>query len=257
MRKVFITLILWSSLVFAGSINCDAEEIETNYEVLVEDEADLLTEEQESSLYNEMEKIAEYGNVAFVSIAQNSTSAEYFARRFYMDRFGTESGTVFLIDMYNHMIWIHSDGAIYKVITTSYANTITDNVYRYATREEYYECAKEAFGQIYTLLEGDRIAQPMKYISNALLALILALFINFGVVCYFARLKRPSDAQLFRNMEKHFTYTKPTAVFSHKTKVYDPIESSGGSSGGGSRRSSGGSSGGGSRSSGGGGGHRF
>jgi len=254
MRKLFMGIVLGICLFCVSAFESDAKEINTNYQVIIEDGADLLTKEQETSLYKVMENITEYGNVAFVSVAENSSSAETFARRFYQEKFGTDSGTVFLIDMDNRMIWIHSDGAIYKVVTTSYANTITDNVYRYASREEYYECAKETFNQIHALLEGDRIAQPMKYISNALLALILAFFINFGVVSYFARLKRPSDTQLLRNMERRFTYTKPIANFTHKTKVYDPIESSGGSSSGGSR--SGGSSGGGS-SSGGGGGHSF
>lgn len=254
MRKLLMSIFLGISLFCISAFESDAKEINTNYQVIIEDGADLLTEEQESSLYKVMEDITEYGNVAFVSVAENSSSAESFARKFYSNQFGTGSGTVFLIDMDNRMIWIHSDGAIYKVVTTSYANTITDNVYRYASREEYYECAKEAFRQIHALLEGDRIAQPMKYISNALLALILSFFINFGVVSYFARLKRPSDAKLLRNMERRFTYTKPIVNFTHKTKVYDPVESSGGSSSGGSR--SGGSSGGGS-SSGGGGGHSF
>lgn len=43
-------------------------------------------------------------------------------------------GTVFAIDMDNRNIWIHSDGAVYQVVTKGYADTVTDNVYRYASR---------------------------------------------------------------------------------------------------------------------------
>lgn len=87
-----------------------------------------------------------------------------------------------MIDMDNRNIWIHSNGAIYRTITKSYADTITDNVYTYASAQDYYGCASEAYTQMATLLAGRRIAQPMKYISNALLALIIALLINYFVV---------------------------------------------------------------------------
>lgn len=248
MRKLLMGMILGIGIFVTSVSTCFAEEIYTDYRVVIEDEAELLTEEQETALAEVMEGITAYGNVAFVSVAENSSSAESFARTFYQLQFGTRSGTLFLIDMDNRKIWIHSDGAVYKVITTAYANTITDNVYRYASDKEYYECAAEAYEQILALLEGQKIAQPMKYISNALLAMILALLINFGLVCYFTRLRKPAEAELLRNIEKRFATTKPTATFTRETKVYDPVESSSSSSGGG---------GGGGSSSGGGGGHSF
>lgn len=227
---------------------------DTGYCVVMEDEADLLTGRERDELAAVMQDITAYGNAVFKTIEENGSSTESFAKNYYKSRFGAESGTVFLIDMDNRNIWIFSDGAIYKTVTTAYANTVTDNVYRYASRGDYYTCAAEAFGQIYALLEGNRIAQPMKYISNALLAVILALLINFGLVSYFARLKSPGEDEILKNIEKRFSYTKPVATYTHTSKIYDPVSTdsgSGGSSGGG-----GGSSGG-SGSSGGGGGHSF
>lgn len=157
----------------------------------------------------------------------------------------------FLIDMDNRNIWIHSDGAVYKVITTSYANTITDNVYRYASAGDYYECAAKAYEQITDLLKGYKIAQPMKYINNILLALILALLLNYGAVSFFARLRKPGRKELLGSTVNHFSYTRPEVRFVRESRTYNPVSSSSRSGG-----SSGGGGGGGSRS-GGGGGHRF
>ncbi len=222
----------------------------TGYQVVLEDDANLLTEAQESNLIAVMEDITAYGNVAFHSIDYNSGTTEGYAKSYYRSLFGTKSGTLFLIDMDNRNIWIFSDGAVYKVISKAYANTITDNVYRYASDGEYYECSAEAFKQIFTLLEGDRIAQPMKYISNALLAMILALLINFGVVCYFTKARKTGEDEILKKVEKRFSCTVPEATFLHQTKTYDPVSSDSGGSSGGGGSSSGGSSGGG-------GGHSF
>lgn len=227
---------------------------DTGYSVVVEDDAGLLTEEERSELAEAMQRVTAYGNAAFKTVTENGSTTESFARSYYRELFGTESGTLFLIDMDNRNIWIFSDGAIYKTVTSSYADTVTDNVYRYASSGDYYTCGAKAFEQIYDLLEGNRIAQPMKYISNALLAVILSLLINFGLVRYFSKLKNPGEGEILKSIEKKFTYTEPVATYTHTSKRYDPVSSSsGGSSGGGS---SGRSSGGGS-SSGGGGGHSF
>ena len=225
---------------------------DTGCQVYVEDEAGLLTEEQRRELAQAMEDVTSYGSAAFVTTLENSRSTERFARDYYTERFGTDSGTVFVIDMDNRMIWIHSDGAVYKTVTSAYADTITDNVYRYAADADYYGCAREAFQQIHALLEGAKIAQPMKYISNALLAMILALLANFGLVISLTKLRKPGADAILGNIHRRFAYSDLRAAKTHQTKRYDPVSS--GSGGGGGR--SGGGGGGGGRS-GGGGGHRF
>ncbi len=273
-------LVLWAGVLPAGNLKCFAQESpkkdmeyesqrdgndstsevyrnpDTGYRVWMEDRAELLTKEQEMELAKAMEEITSYGNAAFVTTKENARSTESFARSCYMEQFGTDSGTIFVIDMDNRNIWIHSDGAVYKVITKSYANTITDNVYRYASREDYYGCAKEAFEEIYALLEGQKIAQPMKYISNALLAMILAMLANFGLIICFTRLHKPRRKTVLENMNRKFSYSNLKADYAYQTKIYDPISSGGGGSGGGSH-GGGGRGGGGGGHSGGGGGHSF
>lgn len=223
---------------------------QTEYEVILEDQADLLSEEEESALLTQMKAITTYGHAAFLTTAVNNRSAgSYAADRFYQ-YFGSESGVLFLIDMDNREIYIYSDGRVYRTITKSYANTITDNVYTYASDAEYYTCARKAFEQILTLLSGNRIAQPMKYVSNAFLALLIALLINYFVVMLTSKVKNPEKQELLKATKHRCSFTNTEVIHSHTTKKYDPPSSS--SSGGG-----GGHGGGGGGHSGGGGGHRF
>lgn len=231
---------------------------ETGYCTVIEDDACLLSGEERSRLALEMRKITAYGNAAFKSLDYNEYSAPYFAQKYYHELFGSESGTLFLIDMDNREIYLFSDGAIYKTVTNAYALTITDNVYTYASKADYYSCASEAYKQIIALLSGRKIAQPMKYISNALLALIVAALINYFIAGLLSRTQKLSSRDVLKTASVKFTFCNPEKKKTNQTKVYSPQSS--GSSGGSSHRSSGGSSrsgGGGHRSSGGGGGHRF
>lgn len=228
-----------------------AEEVfrneETGYRVILEDDAELLTEEEENHLISIMKDITGYGNVALKTILDNDTTTEQFISNYYREQFGSDSGTVFLIDMDERNIQIHSNGAIYKTITKSYANTITDNIYTYATKAEYYNCCYKAFEQEVALLQGQKIAQPMKYLNNAFFAIILALPLNYFLVKIFSSTKKPSDSELMKGMFVNQSLAEFDSDFTHTTREYSP-QSSGGS---------GGSSGGGGSDGGGGGGHSF
>ena len=111
---------------------------ETGYRVVIEDDADLLTVEEESSLAEKMQAITAWGNAAFKSIDDNPSSTIRYIENYYKEQFGQDSGTVFLIDMDNRNIWLKNNGKISKVITDSYSDTITDNTYRHASRGDYY-----------------------------------------------------------------------------------------------------------------------
>lgn len=229
---------------------------DTGYAVLVEDDADLLTDSEENALVSDMDDITAFGNVAFKSIDTNYTSASSYASEYYHDTFGRSSGTLFLIDMDNRKIYIFSDGDVYGIVTRSRAETITDNVYRYASNGDYYGCASEAYSEIYTILNGNAIAQPMKYISNALLAILIALLINFIIINRVTRLRRAGIGPMIHAARSSFSYTEPEAHFINETKRYSPVEHSSGGGGGfsGGGGGGGGFSGGG---GGGGGGHSF
>lgn len=234
---------------------------DSNYRVVIEDNEDLLSSEEENRLQKKMEEILAYGNAGFVTVSQQRNTDAY-AKSKYRELFGTDSGILFVIDMGRRNIWIYSDGAVYRTVNKAYANTIADNVYKYASNAKYYDCAYNVFDQANTLLEGGRIAQPMKYISNALIAFVVALLINFLILT----IQRKPKIQIFDTVVPAMTTAAGINIINKsltKKIVSTHVESSSySSSGGGGYSSSGGgfssggsSSGGG--SSGGGGGHSF
>ena len=154
----------------------------TGFKAVIDDKAKLLsaTDEYYEQMTEEMEKITSCGNVAFASVSINPySSVRKYAKNLIRDLFGKESATVFLIDMENREIGVFSSGKMLKMITQSRGYIITDNIYKYATGARYDECAYEAYRQENDILEGRGIAQPMKYISSILLALIFA-----GIIVY-------------------------------------------------------------------------
>ncbi|MBR5739357.1 MAG: TPM domain-containing protein, partial [Lachnospiraceae bacterium] len=120
------------------------------FRVVIEDDADLLTAEEEERLFQKMRPIAEYANIGFHTVQEHAyPSTQAYAEAYYVKTFGGGvSGTIFLIDMRFRMIYIVSDGAAYRIVTNSRAETITDNIYTYASRRDYYGCAAEAFSEI-------------------------------------------------------------------------------------------------------------
>lgn len=241
--------VLSASLFAMPAFAYDAqyENVESGYSAYIIDEEDLLTdEEEEALLYDHMKPITEYGGVSFVTTS--SSNAEQTTANFCYQLFNNDSGTTLCIDMGERRIAIMSSGAIYKTINKSYGNIITDNIYSYARMEEYYDCAAEGFDEMLIKLEGGRIAEPMRYISNLLLAVVFALIFNFMYV-WIKKGKASVDSEALIAAAAGAvigTAVGKNLVSSHKTRH------SSGSSGG-----HGGGGGGGGGFSGGGGSHSF
>ena len=240
-----------------------AETGETDYRVVIDDEADLLTDAEENSLRAVMERVLPYGNAAFVSVDRNDTTTERLAENKFLEFFGDTSGALLIIDMDNRYIQLIADGAVYKTVNKTRCNEITDNIYRYASQKDYYTCAVKAFEQVTGLLEGQRIAAPFRYVTNALLAICLALLGNFALMSRQRRKKVVPENALNVKVAVNTAASAIKAgavagvvlkmLSQRKTKHVESSSSGGGRSGGGF--SGGGHSGGG--FSGGGGGHRF
>ena len=223
---------------------------ETNYKAMIDDQAELLTEAEEQKLLDEIIPLTEFGHIVFHSTNKNSSNITTYANNYYYSNYQNQSGTIFIIDMSTRKIYIVSSGANYKTITKSKSEIITDNIYTYASKKEYYECASKAFEQISTLLHNGKIAEPMRYISNGVLALTLAFLVNFIFVYFYSKLKGASVSDIISKSVTSIEISKVTAKKTGQDSVYSPVDSSS-SSGGGF------SGGGGGGFSGGGGGHSF
>ena len=163
---------------------------------------------------------------------------------------------IFFIDMENREIRIQSGGAFYRTISSDVANSITDNVYVFASNGDYYRTAAVAFSQVKAKMEGRFVATPMRWISNFFLAIFLGLLFNFTMLLMTWKQNRAGSKAVLGALRPNMILGNREVIMTNQTKVRLSSSSSrrGGQSGGGF--SGGGSSGGGGFSSGG-GGHRF
>ena len=243
-------LILSASTIPVCASAVSASNEETGYVYVLDDSADFLTDSQENSLQKQLYDLTAYCNVAFVTTTGHSkSSTEDFAADYFDDVFGPHSnGTIFVIDRCLNEIYLYSDGQAHKIITNSRARSITDNTYTYARDKDYYTCAYKVFTQIETLMQGKRIAEPMRYLCSALLAIVAALFLNLFFALWSSRSHTADRRQVMTGLYAQMQINNPRTQFIRQSRTYSPVSS--GSSGGGH---SGGGGGGG--HSGGGGGH--
>lgn len=216
----------------------------TGYEILIDDSAGLLSYDEQKQLVDDMKECSDYGFILFVSTEEDPFSTvDDYAQDYYRSRIPDENGVMLLIDMDKRKICVYSEGDIQYVITGSKASIITDNIYTYAADGDYYTTASRGFEQIAAVLGGRAIAQPMKYISNACLAILLSLIINYFFARAVSQKVKPSNGQIMDSIISRFAFSNPTAAHTNTTRTYSPRSSSsgggGGRSGGGGGHSSG------------------
>lgn len=259
---LFITVGTSSAAVSAMSLDAIHFNTDEGYEVVIDDQADYLSPDQEAELSKVMIETGKYGNVVFITTDNSSyNTAEAYAVDYFEERYGdTSSGVVFIVDMDNREIYLMSEGNLRKSLTNSRCTSITDNTYRYATEaggRNFYKCAYKTFEQVNKALTGKFIFTPMRFICAALLALIIAMLINYRIAKSYSKPAKASDKVLLNSMAYQINIANARAQKTNSTKTYSPRSSSSGSSGG---HSGGGRSGGGGGHSGGGhsgGGHRI
>ncbi len=237
LKKIYSFILLIILLLLILPTNSKASN--TGYKIIIEDDADLLPYNEEIELKAQMIGLTEFGNVVFKTTNTSTGSVKplKYIQNYYYKILGNESGVAFYIDMNSRQICACATGGLDKIITSGKCDMITDNVYKYASNGNYYECAKEAFTQMNTLLNGGKIAESMKYICNAFVAVMLSLLITYGVYIKACKNKKASANELTDECEVSFEHTPIKVALTGEHKVYSPVSSSsGGSSGGGGRR---------------------
>ena len=218
----------------------------------VDDQAELLTAAEREALIDRYSEITEYMEAAFVSTAHASGSTVNFAERYAIAHYGNEPAVIFVIDMDNRQIYIYANGTAQRTISRADARAITDNIYREASRGNYFACAEGAFQQILSRCQGERLSRPVKHITNALIAMLAGVLINYLML---ASSRRPRKARRTKgtvSASARRTSSIPGIVLGaplvlKSERHYKESSSSGGGGGGG----------GGGGHSGGGGGHSF
>ena len=183
-KKLTALLLLLILLIpgFAGAEKLTKTNEETGYIAVIDDGALLLDAAEYNDVMNTMMGITDYCNVGLYTYHGESRAyvgdkAEEWANKTF-----TGHCTLFMIDMTTRQIMLWSSSDMRKTITQAKGNIIVDNVYTYASDKEYACCAMTAFNQTLRVLKGETVSGPMKYISNALLAVVVALLLAYLLI---------------------------------------------------------------------------
>ena len=256
MRKVIsliaVTLALMLALLPGMALGETRQEKngETGYLAVIDDRAGLLSGSELNEVLEAMREITEstsIGLYTYPADGGDSTAPATKAWKWGEPVFGANTRfAVLVIDMKMRHLDIYASVPLMNALTTADENSISDNIYKLAQKGDYAGCAKEAFIEIARVLRGEQIATPMKYISNALLALVLAMLLAYLVISL--RMKS-EQAVTMPTVVKGAVAGAATMVTAQKVKRVVRHQSSGGhgghgGGGGGGFGGGGGSSGG-------------
>ena len=88
---------------------------------------------------------------------------------------------------------------------------------------------EEMVKEIETLMQGKRIAEPMRYLCSALLAIVAALFLNLFFALWSSRSHKADRRQVMTGLYAQMQINNPRTQFINQTRTYSPVSS--GSSG--------------------------
>ena len=151
MRK--ITAILVALLLILTLIPASISE----NAVLIYDDADLLTTEEEAALYLEMAPIRAYCTPVFWTTEEAGREpADTMAKAmtFLRERTDNNSGVILVFDMANRIIALQSTDDIYSQLTKETVNRILSGTVGQAVDGKYAECAREIFRETLSVLDG-------------------------------------------------------------------------------------------------------
>lgn len=227
--------------VFANPVYAENEN--PKYKVMVIDKADLLTDYGEKELAKEMQELVDYGNVVFFTTKlKKGANYEKHCEETYYKLFGNEPGVIFQIDMGNRKLTLSASTQMEQLIGSE-RSSIVDNIYQLASKRKYYECASECFKQIKIVINDGEIAHDMKYIDNAIIAVVLGLMVNFFLIFATSRTSnRKEKRKLLGDMALDTTLAGVAINLGKRSRRYEPRKSS--RSGGGGGFSGGGGGGG-------------
>lgn len=222
-------ILLLADNVFADSTYTNPD---SGYSAIIFDRFDELGVEDEESLLQQMGEITNTCNVAYVieDVENNDRGTIDNSQNYLHGLFGEDSNSlIFYIDL--NMLYIYAEGNISYVVTSSKAYSITDNAYPYAVRDDYYNCGKIVFEQVYKLTRGVNIPEPMKYLCNALLALMLGALLAYYLMSRELKNSSGLSTVMFTGGRAVLDSRDMAVVSTGRTrKIYHNTSSSGGTS---------------------------
>lgn len=153
------------------------------HRIIYYDKAQIVDASGKADVIEAMKAISADSNVIFYTTDRNEAGetadvcanvcASYFGSK------KTAPVVMFTIDMYHREIYMYCTGPVRKIIRSRDALAITDNIYKLASKEQYAQCAVQAFNQAHLRINGLSIKRPMQIATNALLAVMLGFLTNY------------------------------------------------------------------------------
>ena len=151
----------------------------TGFIAVLDDSGSLLDTAEYDGVWEAMMPVTEYCNVGFYTCSGSDKTYVMDKAKAWANANFKGTCTLFIIDMATRQLAVWSSTDVQKTLSQSKGYTITDNVYKYASRGDYAGCAESAFNQMYKVLKGVNVKGPMRVISNALLALLAAILLAY------------------------------------------------------------------------------
>ncbi len=189
MRKLFslLTVLLCLACRSAAAEGKTYTNPETGYRAVLQDDIDLLTEAEEEALAESMKKLTAHTNAVFWTTREGRSQSEARknAEKKHTSLIGYHvNGVLMMIDMNARYMFLDTEGWAQDVIPKSTAEIITNNVRSDLTAGRYSKASVQVFNQVLAKINGQKIAEPMRYLSAVSIGimggLLLVLFLTLS-----------------------------------------------------------------------------
>lgn len=221
----FFTMAVLLFIIWLFPLQVHAEvvyENENGYKAILEDNVGRLSESEQTKLIDTMKPITEYGNVALVLQSDFEYGGYLYSQEYVDKQWGTESGTLVLIDLEDNSLYIHNSGYIRKNISDETSRKMRYPLEDYIDSGDYYTCFVQALTQIGDMLAKGKVNKPMKHITYALLALVIAMFIMYYVVNLSMKKYSVSEDEWQKSISVKQDIYNFSEHYLHETKKYVP-----------------------------------
>lgn len=219
MRRNHLFQYMIMFIILLVAFNCKAQ-AEGNYRVVIQDNAELLSDEEEAKLAEEMQRFTENGHVMFyTSIYDMNPDSEGYSNQFYDAEFNGEPGMALVIDLGEGNSYLFKRKGVLNRINE--VTILQRGIYGVATpvNGSCYNYASGVFQQMETKHKEKEAMHPLKKASNLVLAFIFSILINYLIMRKTSSVKGVRMEQLYAGKQLEFKMSEPRIRFISSRKI--------------------------------------
>lgn len=224
----FIGMLLF--LFFSGSVSAKTEEAEvrkavyinekTGYEAYFEDDARVISAKAEEKFVEELAKMTKFGHVSLKTVSKKKIDTYTAAREYYRENFREEDGIVFFINQKKKEVCIICGGEVKDALEGANLEELGDRVYRNSSNDFYASAALEMVVSVRKLMVRKLTSHPFRFLGNMMLAMGMALLMNFILVNLLSKAEKTGDTELIEQTLNYFGHEEITSEFVRTVDVY-------------------------------------